>query len=175
MYSMYWYILGMYLSVFTVYVRNVILLALQLLIKLDIDRVLRTSQLFIIHVIFSIFYRWMRGRWGSRRRSLFGTLGLRFSQVQKRIFEELENQTFGRKQRAMANGRQKGQRPKFCQDTYGNPCQSLDTTNFCKGKSYFDFTQFPCKKVLKANFALQPLRASKLHFESARIVDLSSL
>ena len=27
MYSMYWYILGMYLSVFTVYVRNVILLA----------------------------------------------------------------------------------------------------------------------------------------------------
>ena len=146
------------------------LFCLQLLIKLDIDRVLRTSQLFIIHVIFSIFYRWMRGRWGSRRRSLFGTLGLRFSQVHKRVFEKFENQTFRRKQRTMANGRQKGQRPKFCQDTYGNPCQSLDTTNLCKGKSYFIFLP---------NFLVKKFQRPILHCSLLGplncTVDLSSL
>ena len=105
------------------------------------------------YMSFFHFYRWMRRRWGSRRRSLFGTLGLRFSQVQKRVFEKFENQTFGRSQRAMANGRQKGQRPEFCKDAYGNTCQSLDPTNFCKGESFFISTQFYCKKVLEANFA----------------------
>ena len=73
-------------------------------------------------------------------------------------------------------GVKKAKGQNFARTLMETPANHLTPQIFARVSLIFYFYPiFLQEKVLEANFAPRPLRASKLHFESAGIVDLSSL